>query len=167
MTRCSKDFRKCIWASASQRWPTLAIVLLCVNVFAGTSSAPKTSIKKEKKMPSEWSGSTGGGQKPGAQVIFSEEQWKELWAKLGKTAPAVDLKTHVAAAVFLGERPTGGFGVSWAEPAQSKDAVVLRWKEKAPASDSFVMQMITDPWAVKLFPKTAKAVRLEKEADAK
>ncbi len=142
--------------------------LLCANVFAGTTDAPKASTKKrEKHMAIQWDGATNGGAQARAELIFTEEQWRETWKNLDRPAPPVDLKTHVAAVVFLGQRRTGGYSVEWLSPAEAKNAFVIKWREKTPEEDAMVMQMITDPWSIRLYPRSPKAIHLEKEAGAK
>jgi len=77
-----------------------------------------------------------------------------VWEKVGKPAPAADLKTHFAVAVFAGQRPTGGYSVSWQQHGSS---VSYRWvKPKGMA-----MQVITQPYDIKLFPAIGAPVKVE------
>jgi len=142
----------------------LTALLLASTAFAGTIDAPKESKpKREKKMATEWSGSQGASAKPGVELALTDEQWTALWKRLGQPAPKVDFSANVAAAVFVGERRTSGFGVEWLAPVETKDAVIVRWREKKPAEDAMLLQVITYPWAVKLFAKTSKGLRVEAE----
>lgn len=143
---------------------TLAALLLAATAFsAGTADAPKASKSKEKKMATEWHGSQGGGDKAGVELALDQAQWEALWKRLGQPAPKADLAQNAAAAVFLGMRPTSGYGVQWLDVRQTQDAAIARWRENKPGA-SIVMEVITYPWAVKLFSKTGKPLRVEAEA---
>jgi hypothetical protein len=112
---------------------------------------------KEKIM--EWKGQFGGVSAAGHRLINDEEGWKKLWSEVGQPAPAVDLKTQVAVAVFLGPQRTGGWRISWEKPSHRKGRAILRYKIEPP--QGFAIQALTQPWAVHLFPRTAEKIAVE------
>src|SRR6185369_14205291 len=94
----------------------------------------------------EWKGAFCPIDAPTQTVVQTQDEWEALWKKLDKPAPAADFTKFFAVAVFLGTEPTGGYGVSW----QAKGNTVT-YKIKKP--EGIAMQALTQPYAIKLFPK--------------
>ena len=109
-----------------------------------------------------WAGSFCPVDKPSHRVVETPEAWTALWKELGKPAPEVDLEKHFAIAVFLGTRPTGGYGVSFDEPVDGKKETVVRYSVRPPRG--MAIQAITQPYAVRLFPRAGKPARAEAKA---
>ena len=108
----------------------------------------------------EWKGQFCGVLKGSHRVLATAQQWAQAWAEIGQPAPpAPDFNSVFAVAVFLGERSTGGYGVKWLDPAASGPAAVVRYHETKPRG--FATQVLTQPYAVKLFPRTARDMLVE------
>ena len=105
----------------------------------------------------EWKGPHCGQTQASARVVNTAGEWETLWADIGKPPPA-ELGEHAAAAVFLGSRPTGGFGVRFHEPVTEGGKLKVRYEILVPKG--FVTQAFTEPYAVRLLPKTGLAVEL-------
>lgn len=133
----------------------MAKLLLALSVLAGAAGAKGKPIM-------HWNGSSGPAKAPEHRLVETQAEWDKLWKELGKPAPAADFKTHFAAAVFLGEKPTGGWGVRWSEPAPEGDKLVVRYAVKKP--EGFVTQAFTRPWAVRLFERPKHPLELVLEA---
>ena len=108
----------------------------------------------------EWKSPFCGVTAPGTRVVQSAEDWKKLWAEIGRPAPDVELAGKAAVAVFLGERPTGGFGVSFLEPVPEKKVLRVRYKISTPKG-MMVIQALTQPYGVKLLPGTTLEIKVE------
>lgn len=120
-------------------------------------AAPK---KEAPKM--EWKGQYGGAPEAGHRLITDQKGWDALWRVLGKDAPALDLKAYNAVAVFIGEKPTGGWTATFDEPREKDGDTLLTYRVNAPKG--FVTQAFTQPYLVKAFPKPAKGKMLVLEA---
>ncbi len=109
----------------------------------------------------EWRGSNCGESGAKAELATTRAQWDDLWRRIGQPPPKADLRRHVALAVFLGTRPTGGWSVEFLDPAPDGAHIVLRYRAKGPGPGDFVTQALTQPWAVRLYPKSASPMRAE------
>ena len=112
---------------------------LCLLMLAAPLCA------KEKR-DMEWKGAFSPVTEPAHMVAKTQEEWEALWKRIDKPAPAADLKKFFAVAVFLGTEPTGGYGVSF----EAKKNTV-RYTIKKP--EGMAIQALTQPYAVRLFPK--------------
>ncbi len=101
----------------------------------------------------EWKGQHCRVMADGTRVARTPAEWKALWADIGVEPPPVDLSNHFAAAVFLGQRMTGGFRVEWLEPGLDGGRYKVPYRVQEPAG--FAIQVLTQPYAVRLIPKTA------------
>ncbi|HVA66313.1 MAG TPA: protease complex subunit PrcB family protein [Elusimicrobiota bacterium] len=109
-----------------------------------------------------WQGAFCSVVKPEEDVVANADEWAALWRKIGVPAPSVDLSKNFAAAVFLGTRPTGGYGVAFLDAAIEQGTLIIPYHEKKPSG--MVFEALTQPYAVQLYPKTALPVRLENAA---
>jgi hypothetical protein len=142
-----------------------ALSLAASPAFAadGAKARAKRGVaaSEDKKTVMEWKGNGGPGA-PGHEVIADAENWAALWRRLNRPAPALDFKTHAAVVVFLGEKPTGGWGVQFSETRTKKGDLIVAYR--APAPTGFVTQAFTTPWAVKAFAKPKGKVVVEAPA---
>ena len=83
-------------------------------------------------------------------VVRSQVEWDALWkAHAGlKPIPAVDFAQELIAAVFLGTRPSGGFGVEILGTRREAAALVIEYRERAPAATDIVTQALTSPFHI-------------------
>lgn len=123
----------------------LALALLATPSGATMSPAAKTM---------EWKGAFCRQAEPEAIVAKSAHDWAKVWEKIGKAAPEADFNTHFAVAVFAGQRPTGGWSVSW-----QQEGAVIRYRWLKPKG--MAMQVITQPYDVRLFSNVDGPVKVE------
>src|SRR5688572_2177548 len=90
----------------------------------------------------EWTGAFSKRDRPSYSVIKTPRQWKALWKRLGKPAPPADLRSHFGVAVFLGQKPTGGWSVAFGQTPEG-----VRFEERGP--QGMATMALTQPWAVK------------------
>ena len=135
----------------------LAAALLALLVL-GLAASPAANAKKEAaKM--EWKGAFCRVEEPSHRVVKTAAQWQRLWRDIGRPAPALDLTRYDAVAVFLGRRNTGGYGVVFAEAVVKSSSTVVGYRVKEPSG--FVTQVLTAPFAVRLYDKSDKPVSVE------
>lgn len=106
----------------------------------------------------EWKGQFCAESEPSTRVARTQAEWASLWTAIGQAPPQADLGEHVAVAVFLGLRNTGGYGVRFLDPAAEGRTLTVRFETTRPKG--FAIQALTRPYAVRLFPKTDLDVRV-------
>ncbi len=92
--------------------------------------------------------------------------WRALWEGIGRPPPVeFDASREIAAAVFLGRRRTGGYGITIDSVERRGAFMVVRFQEVRPAPDAMVTQALTSPYLIRMMPKTEFPIALER-ADA-
>ena len=139
------------------------LALLLAAALAGPAwglsrQPPKQPERKTPLM--EWKGTFCAVTTPAYRIITTQKEWNALWAQIGQSAPAVDFKAYFALAVFLGARNTGGYSVSFQDPVDETAAMALAYKINSPAPDTMTMQVLTQPYAVRLYPKKNKPIKV-------
>lgn len=139
--------------------PKILMVLLLLGALAGWSQVPPSPQAGESQAL-EWRGQYQGDSAPGAEVVSDARTWARLWRRLEREAPALDFATHVAVVAYAGERPTGGYTIEFSEAAPQGPDLLVRWRVRAPAPDTYTTQALARPWKVKALPRPRGAVRL-------
>lgn len=92
-------------------------------------------------------------------VVTQEEQWVALWKEIhGATlprpeVPSIDFGQKRLLAVFLGQRPTGGHGVSIEQvTTSSSGGLEVLYEVEAPDEGSMVTMALTAPYVVVAVP---------------
>jgi protease stability complex PrcB-like protein len=83
------------------------------------------------------------------------DEWSKLWTSHAgaRARPNVDFSKEVVAAVFLGSRPTAGYGVEIVRARQDGVALVVSYEETRPSPDSVAAQVLTSPYHIVAVPK--------------
>ncbi len=136
----------------------LLALFLWTGVPSGSSAAPKEKIVSQDQ---QWKGQFCGVSAPGTRTAKTSQEWEGLWKEIGRPAPAQDLKGKMAVAVFLGERPTGGFRVQFSEPKTAKDRLMVGYRVLPPKG--MAIQAFTQPYAVRLLPLSKLTVEIVEE----
>lgn len=132
-----------------------AAFLLCVLILMPAQEA----ISGGNSEHSEWSGTYSPYQLFSAQVIRDSDSWSQLWAELRRPPPQViHAGRHMALAVFLGLRRTGGYDLVIEPAGQTETVQLFRVRELAPAPDAFVAQVLTTPYRIIVLPASTRAV---------
>jgi hypothetical protein len=143
------------------RWvPVLTIVAAaCVT---GPSAAQSGSVAIVTVARGEFSGVSDAKE----AVVRSTADWTALWRSHMPTevAPAVDFSTGTVVAVFLGERPTGGFSVEITAIRHDGNTLVVAYTETAPEPRAIVTQVVTSPFHIVKVPQHDGPVRFEKNS---
>ena len=97
-------------------------------------------------------------------VVRTAADWGALWKQHAgeRPMPAVDFAREAVAAVFLGTRPTGGFGVEIVGAAQKGGAFVVQYRETKPGANAIAAQVITSPFLLVALPKIDGDVKFER-----
>lgn len=143
------------------------IFLLLAAASISSAAVPKPAARPdtEKKTMTapveEWKGQYGGPLEPGHQLVTDLKGWRSLASKLGLNANPPDFAKSLVVAVFVGERPTGGFSASFDDPAVKGNDLIVRYRIKKPAPTSFVTQALARPWKVRVFRRPKGKVLVE------
>ncbi len=104
-------------------------------------------------------------------VIRDAEEWRELWSKVVRNRmpppepPEVDFSEQMILAVFQGEKPTGGYGISITDVKQTENIVEVLVQERTPKPTDMVITALTQPYHIVKTERTDKEVRFIREAD--
>lgn len=108
-----------------------------------------------------WSGDYSGGNE-GNQTLRDEKSWRRLWRRLSKEPPPpVDFKRQQVVVVFLGLRPSGGYGVEIVEVAPTAAQLVIRFRERTPSPEQPAPPGPTSPYALRVIERSDLPVRFE------
>ena len=101
---------------------------------------------------------------PRQVVVRTAEEWQALWKQHNsqRAAPPVDFTQSVVAAVFLGSRPSAGFAVEITAVKTEGNRTIVEYREREPARDAFVAQMLTSPFHAVRFARTTGSVEFRR-----
>jgi hypothetical protein len=105
-----------------------------------------------------WRGSQGGVDVQSTMRAATAEEWQTLWSLAGAAPPRpLAVGREVATGVFLGQRPTGGYGVEilGLRARTGGPGSDLVWRETEPPRDALLSQALTTPWQIAVFPAEA------------
>ena len=97
------------------------------TIERGTQSFQETATTGQARTPAEWSA-----------------LWKTHAAD--RPLPAVDFTKEMVVAVFMGTRPTAGYGVEIVGTVERNGALVVQYVETQPAARAVTAQVITMPY---------------------
>ena len=103
--------------------------------------------------------SVGKGYRSGIRaplqiVARNQSEWNALWRQhvssdpSSRPPPVVDFDKEVVVALFLGDKPTGGYDVQISRAEQSSDALTIYYREKTPPPGGMVTQALTQPFHI-------------------
>ncbi|MFN3266657.1 MAG: protease complex subunit PrcB family protein, partial [Deinococcales bacterium] len=84
----------------------------------------------------------------------NQQEWLETWKMISgnqipmPSAPVVDFSKKRMVTIFLGQRPTGGFGLEYKSAALEGSTLKLVMETTSPAPGRLVAQVITSPYVV-------------------
>lgn len=99
------------------------------------------------------------GESPEFHVAASEDQLHRLWNRAyGRqlnvpTVPRIDFRRDTVVAFFLGQKPTGGYGVDVQGVTIEGNEVYISVRISEPAEDAIVTQALTSPWVMVRVPR--------------
>jgi hypothetical protein len=109
-------------------------------------------------------GSQSNIDAPRQSVVRTQGEWEALWRAhdYDKPAPTVDFSKEMVVAVFMGSRPTGGYGVEITSVAERNGALVVSYRERSPSPGAIAAQVLTFPFHIVAVPRRAGDVKFEK-----
>jgi protease stability complex PrcB-like protein len=97
-------------------------------------------------------------------AVTDRDAWARLWREHApdRPLPNVDFTREMVAAVFMGERPRGGYAIEIVGYREQGGSVVVQYRETAPARDAITAQVIVSPYHLVALPRRAGTVTFEK-----
>ena len=136
--------------SAAALFLTFIVILPACAASAASGAMTVTQLKFETIAKNTRS----GVREPWQIVIRSPEEWKALWNKHvapdpnSPPVPAVNFTNNIVAAVFSGEKPTGGYTVEITAAEKSDGALLIYYRETSPRPGGIVTQALTQPFHI-------------------
>ncbi|MCU1385454.1 MAG: hypothetical protein JWL71_4151 [Acidobacteria bacterium] len=147
-----------------------AIVLMVAVMFAQSPAERKASVNDMiLEAPSARTIEKGdqSNMDDAKQVLVrTEAEWTRLWQQHNpdRPRPAIDFSKEMIVAVFMGSRPNAGFSTTITAATAAKGALLVRYKETAPAVGAVSAQILTFPYHIVAITKAdVKDVKFEKD----
>jgi hypothetical protein len=107
------------------------------------------------------SGQMSGIRRYRTAIVRDPRAFVSLWAQHGQgRRPLVDFTRYSVAAVFAGEKPTGGYRVKYSRTRKTGRLAIVEFELESPSPDMMVTQAITYPWAIRILPKLPPATTI-------
>ena len=111
---------------------------------------------------------------PGKAVARTPEEALKLWKQhTGGQAPSeksplqrVDWSKEMVLAVFMGTRPTGGFGIRIRDAREEKGKLVVTYGERLPGREDIVTQALTSPFHIVAVKRSSLPVEWKQTREA-
>jgi len=87
-------------------------------------------------------------------VARNNAEWQALWQKHATAQsnptppPSIDFKNEIVAAVFLGDKPTGGYAIEIVGAEKTDGPLMISYSEKSPRPGSMQTQAFTQPFHI-------------------
>jgi hypothetical protein len=96
-------------------------------------------------------------------VARSAAEWDALWRQHSpdRAQPRVDFSREMVVGVFLGSRPSAGFGLAIVGAETEQGNLVVRFKETRPSAGAVLAQIITSPYHLAAVPRQSGTVKFE------
>ena len=101
---------------------------------------------------------------PKQAVARNAAEWAALWREHSGESkpPSVDFGSHTVIAIFLGSRPTAGYGVQIIGTRDVNGTLLVQWQERRPGGGDILAQVLTSPATIVSIPKFAGEIKFEK-----
>jgi hypothetical protein len=97
-------------------------------------------------------------------IVKTPAEFAALWKThaADRRMPDVDFTTNMVVGIFLGSRPTAGYGVAIVSAQPESGVLIVKYRETRPSPDLIAAQMLTSPFHLVSVPKLDGPVRFEK-----
>ena len=96
-------------------------------------------------------------------VVRTAAEWQKLWKEHdSRPAPEVDFSRSIVVGVFLGTRPTAGYGVTITAVAAKDGSAIVDYTEQRPTPGRMTAQVLTSPFHLVTVPKEIEKVEFRR-----
>ena len=85
---------------------------------------------------------------PAYRLFQEAASWESYSLQLDQPAAAIDFAAQIVVAVYMGEKPTGGYGIAITAVELRGRTVRVSLEETEPPANAMLMQVITSPFAL-------------------
>lgn len=137
----------------------MMLTLLIAALLQATATTTTTTMKTVAK------GQMSGIDSPRQVTVRTAADFATLWKShaADRKMPEVDFTNNMVVGIFLGTRPTAGYGVEIVSAQPDGGVLVVKYKESRPSPDMITAQMLTTPFHLVAVPKFEGQVRFEKQ----
>jgi hypothetical protein len=134
------------------------LLLILAALFQGAASTTTATMKSVDKGPM----SAIDAQRQ--VTVRTPGEFATLWKSHAndRKMPEVDFTSNMVVGIFLGSRPTGGYGAEIVSAQPEGNTLVVKYKETRPGRGSMTAQVLTSPFHLVAIPKFDGPVRFEK-----
>ena len=123
-----------------------SFVLLLASCTAGAAVAVTVPFSTLAK------GLASGVGQPTQIVVRSQNEWTALWSRHMRAPsappppPSVDFSRDMVVALFMGERPTGGYAIEVTRIERTDAGLAVHYRTTRPDPSAMQMQVLTQPF---------------------
>lgn len=155
--------------SSLQKIKALGMIIVLLlgiqTAYAVSGTRPKTATRL--KIEKQWKGNYSGYTKPARLLIYTQDQWKEVWEKINSLRlpkpelPNIDFKKKMVIAVFMGGQQSGGYDIEIVDILKEEKEIVVVVEETKPLPDSLRTMALTSPYHVIIVERYSLPVRFQ------
>lgn len=104
-------------------------------------------------------GFQSGVREPAQVVIRSRDDWVAFWGRHTRTQagppalPSVDFSREMIAALFMGERGTGGYEIEITRVERAGSGLAVHYRSRGPTPGAMLTQTLTQPFHLIKLPR--------------
>ena len=138
-------------------------LVLTVSFFMGCKAYDEKGYQEELGFTSISMGQTSSISKARQLVIRDEQEFADIWQDIdaARSLPEIDFEEEMVIAVFMGEKPTGGYSIEIDSIYEYPDRIVVNVVETEPDPDDMTTQALTYPYHIVTTANTEREVKFE------
>lgn len=133
------------------------LLLILAALLQGAAATPATMKTVDK-------GSMSAIDAQRQVILRTPAEFATFWKSHAndRKMPDVDFTSNMVVGIFVGSRPTGGYGVEIVSAQPEGGTLIVKYKETRPGRGSMTAQVLTAPYHLVAIPKVDGPVRFEK-----
>jgi hypothetical protein len=134
---------------------TILLPLILIAAMQGAAPSPVHVLSREMMSLVD---------EPKQAVARTAAEWLAVWRQHAgeKALPAVDFKSRMVVAVFLGSRPSAGYAAEIIGIREAGGTLIVQWQERRPSRGEVSAQVLTSPAIIATVPTFAGEITFEK-----
>lgn len=128
----------------------MVAAILVLHAFGVTGTGGRIEFQTLENVWFSWPTS------PAYYVINTADEWSDVFEK--SPSLEIDFSETTVIAVFMGRRPTGGYGIEVKEIIDTGFLVVTKVEQTSPGKGCILPQVITSPYHIVKVDKIGKGV---------